>query len=91
MSKASLAITDEKYITALTDIKEVERAAIAKITPHHCLRSNEVTKLRSLNSFSDYDSDKEELGKRFQLMAKRRVNKEHREEYWFQYLSLIHI
>ena len=79
-SKASIAITDEKYFTALTDTEAVETAAIAKITPRQVQIVYEVMKLRSLNSCSDDESDKEELEKRFRLMVKRRLNKEHREE-----------
>ena len=79
-SKASLAISDEKFFTALADSEAVETAALAKITPRQVQIVYEVMKLRSLDSYCSDGNDKDELQKRFRLMVKRRLNKEHREE-----------
>ena len=79
-SKRSLAITDAQFFVALTETEAIASGAHAKITPRQIQIVNEVSKLQSLNVHSDNANNKEELERRFRLMVKRRLNKEHRED-----------
>jgi histone acetyltransferase 1 len=74
-------ITDPTiFFTALSEAQAVETSARAKITPQQVHIVNELQKLQALQHYNDSGDMKEELEKRFRLLVKKRLNKDHAED-----------
>ena len=73
--------TDEAFFTAVSEKEALDMSSKSKVTPHQIHIVNELVKLQSLMSEQQKTTtDSEELEKRFRLMVKKRLNKEHRED-----------
>jgi histone acetyltransferase 1 len=75
-------VADADFFTAPSESQVVQAAAKAKIIPRQVQIVMELYKLYQLHEFlrsNNKDSNKDELEKRFRLMVKKRLNKEHRE------------
>lgn len=78
-SRKKLAIVEEAFFGSIPEAEAIQLSAIAKITPHQIHIVNELLKLKALQSFESTDG-RDELERRFRLLVKRRLNKDHREE-----------
>ncbi|CAB9528065.1 Histone acetyltransferase type B catalytic (Partial), partial [Seminavis robusta] len=81
----SKPVTDPEFFGALSDTQLVQAAATAKIIPRQVQIVMELYKLQQLQEYLHFTtnnsaSHKQELEKRFRLMVKKRLNKEHRED-----------
>lgn len=75
-------VTEESFFTSLPETDVVLAASKAKIIPRQIQIVQELYKLQKLHDhvMSEGKEQKEELEKRFRLMVKKRLNKEHRED-----------
>lgn len=71
-------ITKEAYFASLVESEAIQIASRAKITPHQVQIVHELQTLEALKSFEG--DNKEELERRYRLLVKRRLNRDHRED-----------
>ncbi|KAL3942413.1 MAG: hypothetical protein SGBAC_003407 [Bacillariaceae sp.] len=83
-------ICDENFFASIPEAIAVQVGARAKITPHQVHIVHELQTLEALNSSDDDNDDndddgtirvsKEELERRYRLLVKRRLNRDHSED-----------
>eukprot|EP00980_Cylindrotheca_fusiformis_P016774 scaffold5048_cov121-Cylindrotheca_fusiformis.AAC.25 len=75
---------DEAFFHSIPEAELVPISARAKITPHQIQIVHELVKLKALQSYESTATTttigKEELERRYRILVKRRLNKDHREE-----------
>merc|ERR1712194_794087 len=73
-------ISDEAFFASIPEVEAIQVAAKAKITPRQVHIVNEMQKLHYLETSDTLSGvGKEELERRYRLLVKRRLNKDHRE------------
>ena len=82
-SSSNVNITDETFFASIPDTEAQRISTLAKITPHQVHVAHELIKLKALHGYLTSSPNKaqvEELERRYRLLVKRRLNKDHRED-----------
>jgi histone acetyltransferase 1 len=80
-SATEVSIIDYDFFRSLTESEAVEISALAKITPRQIHIVNELIKLQAVLAHEDNESSMEALNRKYRLLVKRRLLKDHREDW----------